>query len=242
MLILDDEENPWRTFLEEFFSEMVVEIWMGKDIASFAQELEKAPPDIVFVNEAFLTQPAAQKIKAHRDLHKQSRIFGLFGKTYQPAYHLSYDQIFIEPIEYNEFQRKLIGALPLPETIRFAVIDDEEDIGCMIREFYRDRSNPSFQVEYFQDGLKGIDWVLQHKPDAVVLDIKMPKISGIDIYRKMKNAGLDIPVIIFFDAIFGDEVVEIHKVGRPVIIEKGTRDSQMPYMFATLLKLVYFGQ
>ena len=241
VLILDREENPWRTFLEEFFTDIAVDLWMSEDGHKFGSEIARLSPDLLFINEKYLSPVLIQKIKAYRETHSHTRFFGIFPEKPAANPLLNYDAVFREPITFQEFQKLLAELLPLPESIRVLTIDDEEEIGFMIRDFLQERKTPLFQVEYQENGRKGLEAIRKNKPDVIVLDVKMPVMDGIETYRKMKESGWNIPVIIFFDAIFGDEVIEIHKIGRPVIIEKGTRESQMPYVMTLILKLVYFG-
>ena len=56
----------------------------------------------------------------------------------------------------------------------------------------------NFQVVLASDGKQGLKMVGEEKPDLVLLDIVLPKISGFEILRLMKKdkATRDIPVIL----------------------------------------------
>ncbi len=47
------------------------------------------------------------------------------------------------------------------------------------------------------DGMKGLELAREHKPDLIVMDIQLPKISGLDLTRTLKaDDGLKaIPVV-----------------------------------------------
>lgn len=74
----------------------------------------------------------------------------------------------------------------------------------------------------------------------MILDIKMPLMSGSELYCKLQKRKQKIPTIIFFDAISASDLDMIKKAGRPVIVEKGYRESSLAYLMATIKKLVYF--
>ena len=44
----------------------------------------------------------------------------------------------------------------------------------------------------------------------------------------------------FFDAISAGDLDLVKKSGKPVIVEKGYRESSLPYLMALVKKLVYF--
>lgn len=47
-----------------------------------------------------------------------------------------------------------------------------------------------------RDGEEGIRLALMHKPDLIVLDLEMPKLSGIDVLKSLRAQSLNIPVIL----------------------------------------------
>ena len=239
IVILDKEEAPWRSFLEEFFNDTPSLIHSFDDPVKANQHLAKHSADILFIRDSLLAPVLVQKIKASRQLEPETRIFEL-GTDQPPSKNLPYDFVFKEPIIFSEFQKKLVNQLPFPEKIRLLVVDDGPEIGEMFKDFLTERTHPSFETEYQNNGQKGLAAVETYKPDVIVLDVKMPVMSGIEVYRAMHQKGWPIPVIIFFDAIFGDEVMQIHKIGRPAIVEKGSHESQMPEMLPLILKMYYF--
>ncbi len=48
-----------------------------------------------------------------------------------------------------------------------------------------------------RDGLEAIDVIRQHRPDLVILDIRMPGQNGIDVLKQIK-AGESAPLVIMF--------------------------------------------
>jgi DNA-binding response OmpR family regulator len=54
-----------------------------------------------------------------------------------------------------------------------------------------------FSTVDFPDGTTSIDWLRDNKPDAVVMDIMLPDMSGTDIlhYIRSLTDGSNIPVI-----------------------------------------------
>lgn len=78
---------------------------------------------------------------------------------------------------------------------RILVVDDELDMRTFITTLLETKGYKALSAE---DGIEGLEIARQTKPSLIILDIMMPKESGIDLYRELKNAPKlkDIPVII----------------------------------------------
>lgn len=242
VIILDKEESPWPSFLEEFFSDTKAEIHFSQKAAETAGAISENGSDVFFLKNDLLTPAAAGKLRAHRSTSHSSRIFELQsapGASPSTA-AISWDGFFQEPLIFLDFQKKLVEYLPFPERLRVLIVDDEPEIGETLREYLRSRSSPSYQAEWAPNGREGLKALKACLPDAVILDVKMPEMDGREVYRTICENGWPVPVIVHFDAIFGDEVMELHKIGNPAIVEKGSHASGLPEMEALVRKMVYF--
>jgi len=62
------------------------------------------------------------------------------------------------------------------------------------------------------DGEEGYEKYIEHKPDLILTDVTMPKMSGIEMARKIKETNKDIPIIILSahnDATYLLEAIEL---------------------------------
>ena len=75
------------------------------------------------------------------------------------------------------------------------VVDDELDMRVFVATLLETNGFRPIQAE---DGSKGIEVARKHKPSLVIMDIMMPKESGIQMYRDLKQDPdlKDIPVIV----------------------------------------------
>jgi DNA-binding response OmpR family regulator len=48
-------------------------------------------------------------------------------------------------------------------------------------------SNEGYSVIQAEDGLKAFEYVSEAVPDLIISDIHMPKMSGFDLFKKLKN-------------------------------------------------------
>jgi DNA-binding response OmpR family regulator len=79
---------------------------------------------------------------------------------------------------------------------RLVIVEDEDSLRSMyVMKF----EQAGFSVEQAGNGEDGLDLIRRTKPDIVLLDILMPKVSGFDVLRSMKadkdKSISDIPVI-----------------------------------------------
>lgn len=239
ILLLDQKETPWIAFFSEYFEDTLSTLHFFFETSKAASFIDSNPPDMVFLNAAYLSKPVAQKIKVLRQSRPEFRVFHL-GPVPKNAESVPIDEVFLEPQYTLQFQKQLWPQLVFPDVIRVLTIDDEPEVGNMLKDYLENRQNPSFEVLHTEDGEKGIGLLEKNLFDVVVLDMKMPRMHGSQVYREIKKRGIKIPVIIYFDAIFGDEMIEVHKYGHPPVVEKGSGASTMPEMTALIKKMVYF--
>ncbi len=77
--------------------------------------------------------------------------------------------------------------------MRVLLIEDDSLIGDGIKVGL---SKLGFTVDWFDDGADGKEALLQTPYDAVILDLGLPTIEGLDILKAWRNAGIDTPVLI----------------------------------------------
>jgi len=82
--------------------------------------------------------------------------------------------------------------------IRVLIADDEKCIRELLCYLLQERG---FIVEDAKDGKETLEKITQHKPDIIILDLAMPQMNGIEVYRQLKeNSDMRNIPIIFFSA------------------------------------------
>ena len=72
------------------------------------------------------------------------------------------------------------------------VVDDEPRIVGLVRE-YLDRAG--FAVLEAADGAGALELFAEHQPDAVVLDLGLPDMDGVDLLRRLR-ADSSVPILV----------------------------------------------
>ncbi|MFT4187400.1 MAG: response regulator transcription factor [Aeromicrobium sp.] len=88
--------------------------------------------------------------------------------------------------------------------MRILVVDDDRAVRDSIR---RSLEFNGYSVEVATDGADALARVPQVQPDAIVMDVMMPKLDGLETTRALRGAGNDVPILVLTarDAV-GDRV------------------------------------
>ena len=93
---------------------------------------------------------------------------------------------------------------------RVLVIDDEP---VVVKSCDRILSGEGFTVDGFSNGRSGLEVAEKSRFDALLLDLKMPDINGIEVLRRIKQSKPEAVVIIITGYPSVDTVVEAMKLG-----------------------------
>jgi CheY-like chemotaxis protein len=113
------------------------------------------------------------------------------------------------------------------QTIRVLLVEDNEDQAFIAIEALSD--DPHIAVTSVNSGPDCLDRLSREAFDLVILDYSMPQMTGMDVLRKMRAAGMEIPVVMVTG--YGDErvAVEAMKLGAAdYIIKSGHYHELLP--------------
>ena len=100
---------------------------------------------------------------------------------------------------------------------RVLVIDDELGILDSLRILLK---NSGFDVKTAQGGRAGLEAIKTVEPDIVLTDVKMPKITGIDILDAVREQDPDIPVLLMTAQASLDSAIQAVNRGAYHYIQK----------------------
>ena len=81
---------------------------------------------------------------------------------------------------------------PDGSSVRVLVVDDEQSLTELLSMALR---YEGWDVRAATGGLAAVRAAAQFRPDAVVLDVMMPDIDGLEVLRRLRAAGDDVPVL-----------------------------------------------
>lgn len=241
VLVLEKDGTRWATFLRDYLADTSAVLTASGDFSQAPALFDKLLPSVLFSGACFLNKAFLQKIKVRRNIDPAFRFF-LLGDVPPGDKEILPDACFPAAPSPADLDRRFIEALPLPEILKILVVDDEEEIGGMVRDYFGGRKAPAFSISCAGNGREALEMLRRERPDVIILDIKMPVMDGREFYAKLKASKLEIPVIVFFDSISGEELSEMRRFGSPAVIEKGYKGSSLSAMMLLVKKLAYFSQ
>lgn len=89
-----------------------------------------------------------------------------------------------------------IAPFTLPDdmtpTPKVLIVEDQHDIAANIWDFLERRG---YEVDHAADGATGLMHALRGRFDVIVLDLGLPRLDGLDLCRRMREAGRGTPVL-----------------------------------------------
>ncbi|GAA1971918.1 response regulator transcription factor [Amycolatopsis minnesotensis] len=77
--------------------------------------------------------------------------------------------------------------------MRILVVDDDRAVRESLR---RSLEFNGYQVELANDGAQALESIVANRPDALVLDVMMPRLDGLEVARRLRSTGDDLPILV----------------------------------------------
>jgi two-component system response regulator MprA len=77
--------------------------------------------------------------------------------------------------------------------MRILVVDDDKAVRDSLR---RSLAFNGYQVDLAEDGQAALDQMVDQRPDALVLDVMMPRVDGLEVCRRLRSAGDELPILV----------------------------------------------
>jgi two-component system, OmpR family, response regulator VicR len=103
---------------------------------------------------------------------------------------------------------------------KILIVEDEEDIANLVKLVLE---TEDFEVKTILDSSMAMDMVAEYKPDAILLDLAMPKLNGWDIFKMLRSDPdyMKIPIaILTAKSQAFDEMVGLHVMKADAYITK----------------------
>jgi two-component system alkaline phosphatase synthesis response regulator PhoP len=72
------------------------------------------------------------------------------------------------------------------------LVEDDEAMAVALRDGFASEGDHVLRA---RDGASGLDLASNHAVDIVILDVMLPKLSGLDVCRRLRRDGNNVPII-----------------------------------------------
>jgi DNA-binding response OmpR family regulator len=103
--------------------------------------------------------------------------------------------------------------------MKILIIEDDQ----LVANIYRNKfALEGFQAETAHDGDVGLDLVRTFRPDAILLDLILPKVPGLEVVRQIRSQKEfeHLPVIVFTNSYLSNTLEEACKAGATKCLSK----------------------
>jgi DNA-binding response OmpR family regulator len=117
---------------------------------------------------------------------------------------------------------------------RILLIDDNPAIRMLVKE----RLQPSYEVIESADATEGLALTLEHKPDCILLDLNLPKFSGLALCQTLMSVShtQTIPIFIMSGHLGPDYRERYRHLGATDFFEKPVDFGRLHASLAAVLK------
>ncbi|MFC8045945.1 response regulator transcription factor [Nocardia sp. NPDC057353] len=77
--------------------------------------------------------------------------------------------------------------------MRILVVDDDRAVRESLR---RSLTFNGYTVDLAVDGVDALEKATIQRPDALVLDVMMPRLDGLEVCRRLRSTGDDLPILV----------------------------------------------
>src|SRR5882672_11311859 len=101
--------------------------------------------------------------------------------------------------------------------MKLLLIEDDEAVAHVLAESFGSQGHET-AIRY--TGEDGLAYLRRERPDAVVLDVRLPRLNGVAVLREIRSTDPTLPVIIMTGLATPGELAEIRRLGVTEIVEK----------------------
>jgi two-component system response regulator AtoC len=93
---------------------------------------------------------------------------------------------------------------------RLLVAEDEAGIAVLLQETL---DETGFDVTVAPDGAAALECFEQGRFDVLLTDIRMPRMTGVDLVRAIRHAGSGIPVVVLSGYMTTADIADLRRLG-----------------------------
>ena len=115
--------------------------------------------------------------------------------------------------------------------MKFLIVDDSRLVRMKLKAELCDRGHSVIEA---RDGEEALRRLVDKSPDAVFLDIILPKLDGCEVLRRIRETHPHLPVVVISTAASAENMVYAEKCGVLMFIQKPYSDHEISMALARM--------
>jgi DNA-binding response OmpR family regulator len=107
---------------------------------------------------------------------------------------------------------------PHDDRVSVLLVDDDAELAAMVAELLQ---REGMDVEHAETGSAGLAALRHAAPDVLLLDVMLPDANGLDLCRRLRAEGIEVPILMLtargdpIDRVLGLEIGADDYLGKP---------------------------
>jgi two-component system response regulator AtoC len=93
----------------------------------------------------------------------------------------------------GEERSKVVGTNELTVKKSILIADDDISIRSLLQSVFESEGYQTYEAVSGRDVMPA---VLKHRPDLIIMDVRMPGLSGMEVLEQLKRNSIDVPVLL----------------------------------------------
>ncbi|MBF0504407.1 MAG: response regulator [Candidatus Omnitrophica bacterium] len=204
LLVVDDEQGICE-IIEKTFSYIGFRVFSASTAKKALQVFRKEKPKIIFLDLMMPDRDGIDILKELRTIDPSVIVIIVTAKkddkARQEVLELGAEEFITKPFSRNYLRdvvvqkmHKVLDQGGHMQTPKLLIADDEAEFRATLKEFIAPRFN--CDIEEAQSAEEALEKVKRLQPDVVLLDVKMPGLSGLDVIATMRQACVISKIIV----------------------------------------------
>lgn len=117
--------------------------------------------------------------------------------------------------------------------MRLLIAEDELDLAEALTVFFEKNQ---FSVDTVGDGFSAYEYASSGEYDAIILDVMMPKMNGVEVLKKLREEGIKTPVMMLTAKAQKDDRITGFDAGADDYLPKPFEPDELIYRIRAMLR------
>jgi DNA-binding response OmpR family regulator len=115
---------------------------------------------------------------------------------------------------------------------RILIIEDDQTALGILADYLMELG---YQVVTASDGLSGLEEFHRQRPSLVLLNLGLPRMNGFEVLRRIKDSGLEVPVVVM--SVMSDDYI-VRQAMRTGAVEFVAKPIELERLKELILRLI----